>query len=808
MNAIKRTTDKIIANLINNVVQITIPDVEDGLGTTPELQKLARELGGEGCVLLKNDGVLPLSPSQSIAVFGRVQYNYFYVGYGSGGEVKAPYRVSLIEGLENADLTIDEEVKSQYKEWTEKNVPNDGYWAHWPTNYEEMPLSDKFVTDAASRSDTAIVVIGRSAGEERENKLAKGSWYLTNKERDMLSKVSKAFQKVCVILNTGTIIDMHWVKEFSIDAVLYAWQGGQESGNAVTDVLTGKVNPSGKLTDTIAFYEDYPSSKDFGAKDYNNYTEDIYVGYRYFETFARDKVTYPFGFGLSYTEFDVKTETLEILEETGQIKVAVTVANAGNYAGKEVVQLYYSAPQGLLGKPVRELAAYKKTRLLQPGESDFLELIFDIDDMASYDDSGKTGYKDAFVLEAGIYEFFLGTDVRTADSIGTYGLKALKMVSQLSEACPVVNPFKRIINSGGLYYETTPEATRNLKERILSNLPESIPQTGDQGYKLQDVKSANATDHAISIQDFVAQLSDEELEVLTRGSNDAMFSPQGAPGNTGVFAGSEASLKDKGVPVVCTNDGPSGIRLQAHTTLLPNGIAFASSFNEDLIARTMFHIGKEMKDRGTQVLLAPGMNIHRNPLCGRNFEYFSEDPVVTGNIASAYVKGVQQNEGISAVPKHFACNNQETKRLVHDSRVSPRALREIYLKGFEICVKKSAPDFFMTSYNKLNGVWNYYNYDLVTQILRKEWGFKGIVMTDWWIIEDTSPEFPDVSLQAYRVRSGIDLFMPGSAKSGKYKGKTDGSLVKSLHAEEGITLGEVQQTAIRVLEYCMRGYYE
>lgn len=798
MNIGQKITRKFIYKFINNLMQSSIAEIEDGRETSPILAQLCRQAGAEGCVLLKNNDVLPLI-NEKVAVFGRCQSNYFYVGYGSGGDVKAPYKVSLLEGLKNSGLEINRKVMEVYETWIKKYPPYDGFWGFWPMNYEEMPLTENMVLEAAQESDTAIVVIGRSAGEDRENKLKKGSWYLTDAEEDMLFKVSSYFKKVCVVLNCGSIMDMSWVEKYKIEAVLYAWQGGQESGNAVADVLTGKVSPCGKLTDTIAVIEDYPSTKDFGAKKFNNYTEDIYVGYRYFETFAKDKVIYPFGFGLSYTTFAMEAEEVKVVDENhGTIKVKVKIKNTGNHAGREVVQLYYGAPQGKLGKADRSLVAYKKTKLLQRGEEEILVLKFLISDMSSFDDTGITGAKDAFVLEPGEYSLYLGSDVRSAKKIGSYDEKKLKIVSQLKEVCSVQKPFKRLINNNGRErYELIAKGTRDLKQRISQSIPKGIDQTDDKGYKLIDVKNGR-----ITMEQFIAQLSDVELEAIVRGADEGMYSPQGVAGNAGVFGGTIQSLREKGIPIVNTNDGPSGIRLQAHSTLLPIGIALASTFDDELIENIMEQIGREMIERGSNVLLAPGMNIHRNPLCGRNFEYFSEDPVLTGNIATAYIKGVQ-SVGISAVPKHFACNNQETKRLINDSRVSGRALREIYLKAFEICIKKASPDFIMTSYNKINGVWSYYNYDLATEVLRNEWGFKGCVMTDWWIRNDKSPDFNDVTMQAYRVQAQVDIFMPGSANRGRYKGKCDGTLIKSLQSKEGITRGEVQRCAKNVLRYCV-----
>ena len=332
----------------------------------------------------------------------------------------------------------------------------------------------------------------------------------------------------------------------------------------------------------------------------------------------------------------------------------------------------------------------------------------------------------------------------------------------------------------------------SLKDRILKNLPGTLPLTGDLGYKLIDVKTGK-----VSMEQFVSQLSFDELEAITRGAY-IMNNPLGAKGNAGVMAGVLPSLREKGVPPITTTDGPSGIRLAATCSLLPNGVSLACSFNRELVRELYAEFSKEMHDRGSDIILAPGMNIHRNPLCGRNFEYFSEDPLLSGRTAAAVVLGVQGN-GLSACPKHFACNDQETNRTHNDSRVSERALREIYLKGFEICVKEARPGNIMTSYNKINGVWGHYNYDLVTTILRGEWGYDGNVMTDWWMQKDESHEFPGIVDQGYRVRAGVDVLMPGGARVGKKK--PDGTFAKSV--KTGLTLGEAQHCAMHVLKMAM-----
>lgn len=785
-----------IIKLHNKLSQKSVFEVDDGITSCDEIRELCRKVTAEGCVLFKNDGTLPLG-NQQFALFGRCQINTFYVGYGSGGDVKPPYKVSILEGLRAGGANLDIQVVDTYEHWTKNHIPDEGYWGYWPMCYKEMPVKDEFIASAAKRNTTAVVVIGRAAGEDRENKIEKGSWFLTDTEDNLLALTRKYFKKVCVMINSGSIMDVTRIEKHKPDALMFVWQGGQETGNAVADVLLGKVSPSGKLTDTIAAIEDYPSYKYFGNKKYNNYAEDIYVGYRYFNTFARDKIIYPFGFGLSYTKFEITDCKVKQNAET-TATVTFTVKNAGGFTGKQVVQVYLSVPQGKLGKPSRELAAYVKTKELAPNESQTLSVTVELKDFASFDDTGVTGYKNSFVLESGEYKIFIGENVSCVKEIYTLNLDGMVLIKACEEACAPRYSFKRMVNAKGLHYENTPVATVNLRERVLNHLPKTFERKNGTDYSFQDV-----IDGKITPDEFVAEFTPEELDAFTRGSLYMMDSPYGPKGNAGTFGANCQSLFDKGIPAISTNDGPSGARLQAHSTLLPNGVALASSFNDELVENLTYEFGKEVIARKSHVLLAPGINIHRNPLCGRNFEYFSEDPYLTGKMAVAYIKGVQ-SAGASATPKHFACNNQESKRGINDSRVSQRALREIYLKGFEICIKEANPDCLMTSYNKLNGVYNYFNYELVTTILRDDWGYKGCVMTDWWMKNGKSKHFKTLKTQAYRVRAQVDVFMPGAPNYGIHKGKSDGTLLKSLNGDDGITLAELQRSAKNVLKLCIK----
>ncbi|PFG33227.1 glycoside hydrolase family 3 protein [Sanguibacter antarcticus] len=775
----------------------------------PELAALCRESAADGAVLLRNDGTLPLRDGSRVALFGRVQIDYFAVGYGSGGDVNAPYSWNLLDALRDVGrVTVDTELAETYTRWSEQNPPDEGTWANWPRFFEEMPLERAAVAAAATRADAAVVVIGRAAGEARENTLTKGSYYLTDAERELLDTITAEFTHTVVVLDCGNVIDLAWLEEYGekISAVLYAWQGGMEGARAIADVLTGVRVPGGRLTDTIArHYADYPSAPNFGGLEHNDYAEDIYVGYRYFETFAPHAVLFPFGFGLGYTTLDL-TATADVSSD--EITVTAHVANTGiEHPGAEIVQVYVQAPDGLLGKPARALAAFAKSRRLAPGESDELCLTVPITSLASYDDSGVTGHRSAYVLETGTYTVFAGTDVRSATQVATFTVDELRVVEQLTEACAPTaqDQFQRMTltrDDAGrpvVGWEAVPSREVSRRERVLARQVPAVEPTLDRGITLGDVARGDAT-----LDELVAQLSLADLDALTRG-DIVMDSPLGAPGNAGVFGGITESLRAHGVPAVTTTDGPSGIRIAAYASLLPCGAALASTWDAPLVRRLAATHGAEMVRKGTHVLLSPGMNIHRDPLCGRNFEYFSEDPLVTGLIAAAVVAGVQE-AGVAACPKHFACNNQETNRNLNDSRVSERALREIYLRGFQICLTQARPHTLMTSYNKINGVWSHYNDELCTTILRDEWGFEGTVITDWWMQRAADPDFTAVTDDAYRVRAQVDVFMPGGwvdHATGTFDPAATTSLLDSLARPDGITLGEIQRTARTVLRLAL-----
>ena len=761
---------------------------------------LARQATAEGCVLLENEGqALPLREGERVAVFGRMAFHYYKSGLGSGGLVNTRYVVGILDALKDCkEIRLDEKLMGIYEDWIRENPFDEGQgWGRVPWCQKEMEVTDEML-GCARDNDVSLVIIGRTAGEDQDNNAGPGSYCLTETEEDMIRRVCQVSKRTVVVLNVGNIIDMSWVKKYHPQAVLYAWQGGQEGGNGVADVLTGKVCACGKLTDTIAqSIEDYPSTENFGDPFKNYYKEDIYVGYRYFETFAKDKVLYPFGYGLSYTSFGIKAEILKNSEE--ELTVAAEVVNTGAVKGKEVVQVYAKVPQGKLGNPARRLIGFAKTGELKPGEKEEVVIVIPKYDLASYDDSGVTGHKSCYVLEEGTYEISVGSDVRSAESAGCYEEK-FRVVEKLQEACAPVEKFSRmkaVLMPDGSYQAVTEEVpvrTVDPQERRKQNLPETLAYTGDKGYKLVDV-----LDGKVSMENFVAQIREEDLIAMFRG--EGMCSPKVTPGTAAAFGGVTESMKALGIPVGCCADGPSGIRMDCGTKAfsLPNGTALGCTFNTELVGDLYEMTGKELRLNKIDSLLGPGMNIHRNPLNGRNFEYISEDPLLTGRICAAQVKAMAKS-GIGSTIKHFCGNNQEVGRSTSDSVMSERCLREIYLKGFEMAVREGGARSVMTTYGSVNGLWTAGSYDLCTTILRKEWGFEGIVMTDWWAKSNYEGHQAAVQVKAPMVAAQNDIYMVVSdAKANPEKDDVE----EMLHAGK-LTLGELQRNGANILGFLLK----
>lgn len=787
----------------------------------PSLASISKQVAAEGTVLLKNDNnVLPLA-GKTVAVFGRTQNNTQWTGYGSGGYVTSSYKTNLIDYLrQNPKVTIDEELAKVYADWVRNNPGYEGNdWRNAAHSNPEMPLTTEQVRAASERSEVAVVIIGRRWGEGRDLRMGAedGSYYLTSIEKDMLAKVNAEFENIVVVFNTASVMDMSWVANNTygnVDSYVLGWLGGTVAGQALAEILVGDSVPSGKLPVTIMDSIEYDETNaNYGSgntynNSYSNYQEDIYLGYRYTETFGDDHVLYPFGYGLSYTTFKTVTDQVWVEKsvdgnvKNDVIKVRATVTNTGDtYSGKEVVQVYYGAPQGELGKPTKSLAAYAKTNPLRPGESQTMTLSFPVENMASYDDAGKTAYKYAYVLEAGEYPIYVGNDVASSTEAYTYNINSLTLVEQLEQVQAPVTDFTRVVpkeQNGELVvsYENVPKSTRDLDDRIAANLPKEIAHTGNQGITLMDVYNEEKT-----IEEFVAQLTTDQVASLCRGVG-GMGDGSGLPGNASAFGAANDTLRNTyGIPTMSTCDGPSGIRHSGNSTVVPSGIMIGSTWNDELIEVLCAELGKECiattgtNNRGVDVLLAPGMNIIRNPRCGRNYEYFSEDPLLTGRLAAAYVKGLQQ-VGVSADVKHYAAYNQGQGNV--DSRMSERCLREIYLKPFEIAVKESNPYTVMDSNGAINGEKAYISYDLNTTLLRKEWGWDGMVMTDWGPGSSSyTGDRGTLENMAAMVQAQVDCCMPGHT----YNTST---LTNAINANGGITLAEAQQSAINVLNYSMK----
>lgn len=754
----------------------------------------AAQVNAEGAVLVRNENALPLDKNDEIAVFGRIQLHYYKSGTGSGGMVNVTKVTGIIEGLTEEGAKLNKELLKVYTDWVEEHPYEYGEgWGGEPWSQEEMPLSDEIAAKAAETSKAAVVVIGRTAGEEQDNSCKAGSYLLSDGEKQMLRTVRQHFKKMIVVLNVGNIIDMSFVDEFEPESVMYVWQGGMTGGTGTARILLGEVSPSGRMPDTVAYnISDYPSDKYFGDRDRNFYKEDIFVGYRYFETFAPEKVRYPFGFGLSYTTFESRLASASKDKTLYKIKVT----NTGSRPGKETVQLYCDyadAPKGSLSTPKRVLCGFAKTPVLAAGESCTVEIPLRYKDIAVYDDSGVTGHKSCWVLPADRrYVIGIGKNAADVTPITEFKFDEDVIVEYCIQALAPVMPFERMINDGGkIGYEPVPMLEVSEDERRKSELPEEIAFTGDKGIRFTDVAEGRNT-----LEEFVAQLTDKELDCLIHG--EGMCSPKVTPGTAAAFGGVSERLKALGVPCGCCSDGPSGMRLDVGTKAfsLPNGTLIAATFNRELITELFEFMGAEMRANKVDCLLGPGMNIHRHPLNGRNFEYFSEDPYLTGMMAAAELHGLH-SQGVEGTVKHFCANNQETNRHFLDAAVSERALREIYLRGFEIAIRDGKGRSVMTTYGKVNDLWTAGSYDLNTVILRDEWGFDGFAMTDWWANINVRGKAPDKSDLAAMVKAQNDVYMVCA------DGENHPDNVISSIENGTLTRGELQRSACNVLSFLL-----
>lgn len=929
-----------------------------------ENAQISQEAATEGMVLLDNEsGVLPLAKSGKVALYGAGVYATVKGGTGSGDVyLKDGANIDVEQGFEDAgyDIVNKDFIAAQEAIYNENNTGS----SVWGSYMHDEPAYEAAAVDAAAgKTDTAVYVLARNSGEGSDRNAAKGDYYLSDNEKANLTMLGQKFENVVVVLNTGGILDTNFYNgkggygaddEFNrgkiegLDALLLMSQAGQNGGHAVVEVLNGTVNPSGKLTDTWAVdFTDYPSSAAFSHLDGETleelYTDDIYVGYRYFDTFGK-AVAYEFGYGDSYTDFDIDVKSVTADEE--KVTVVADVTNTGSTDGKEVVEVYFSAPEGSLDKPYQELAGYKKVSV-KAGATKTAVITFDTADMSSYDEK-----KEAYVMEDGTYTIRVGNssrntveaaaltlnkDVVTEECRNNLGLTKDSMQSGDYEDGIVQNndyvdgtnswgqpskvpspkygtdPIQGMLDEASEGYGTgiTPTAeglSANAKAITLTaaSFPKAETHTYSDGVittyvsdntatdsaeyakgktstateKLQTVKAAegatlvDVAEGKITMEQLVADMSNEELADLVEGGTWDGLSG-GASEQTAVIGSQADSVygaagettsnlyTSRFIPNVVMSDGPAGIRITnsyikyslvgandpyqpgvtyytatyswsgaqydpieltdeaaykaelakgttlyttdnttyyQYCTAMPIGTLLAQTWDPAVIEKVGRAVATEMLEYGVTSWLAPGMNIHRNPLCGRNFEYYSEDPLVCGLTAAAETKGVETKtdgteSGVGVTLKHFAFNNQENSRMGSNSVVSERAAREIYLKGFEIGVKNAQPDYIMSSYNMVNGYSTFENYALLTEILRNEWGFEGFVMTDWYSVGTVYGKYKDRNVQGMLMYAGNDCEMPGGNEK---------SLLSALETGNEMRLGDLQRSAINMLNVIRR----
>ncbi len=787
---------------------------------TPRMKSsaaVARQAAAEGIVLLKNEEhLLPLAAGTKVALFGVGQIHTIKGGTGSG-EVNNLHSVNILEGLRASSLEVDKSLSIAYEAWAKAHPPvKQGLFAGAESrNYnDELPASQLDIPAIAARNDAALVVISRIAGEGEDMDAKKGTIYLTDEEDTLLKGVCAAFSKVVLILNTAGYMEVAPYLPL-VQSLLFVGLPGQEGGHAIADILTGAAAVTGKLNDTWPVtYSDYPNCQEYSKfipsgnvapggfspepveQTLVPYHDDIYVGYRYFDTFGKE-VLYPFGFGLSYGK-PVITEVGVGLEKQ-TITVTAKVRNECTaFAAKQVVQVYVSAPDGKLEKPYQELKGYAKTCLMAPGESAQVSIEINAAELASYDPASAS-----YILEPGIYYVRVGTSSRDTLVAGAVKIPkelTVKKLKNLMGELPEGFDLLRKAGAAPISYEGEEQEKKMAAKAALTldsisftkvkYSGEYVPAAAKAGVHFRDVAAGEATAAQLAAS---MELEDLAKFVCGQGMDFSGFEmpapPEGAEapkeesGDSDIFAnlvstlvnpnahfevageaGQSPDLREKyGIPPLVLCDGPAGVRItkdlkedgkvvgHQYCTAFPTGSLLACSWNMDMIRAFGAAAGKEMNEFKVDLWLAPGMNIHRSPLCGRNFEYYSEDPVLTGDCAAAVTLGVQAQGGGVTI-KHFAGNSQEFMRGNSNDLVSERALREIYLKGFQRCVEHSDPKAVMTSYNNINGVPSADNYDLCTAILRDEWGFTGLVMTDWG---------GGVSTPAISMEAGNDMIQPG-----------------------------------------------
>lgn len=794
-----------------------------------EHTRMIREIAAESTVLLKKDGSFPMNETGDIAVYGNGARHTIKGGTGSG-DVNVHQFVTIEEGLENAGFHI------VTKDWMDQYdaVLYDTKKAFYSGLKEQakavgLPVTmiavGKVVPEAEYEipiqveCDTAIYCLARNSGEGGDRRDEKGDIRLTDTEvRDIL-EINKKYKHFMLVLNTGGMVDLAPVKE--VKNILVLGQLGSSTGEVLADILTGKSYPSGKLTMTWADLEKYPTTQGFGDMNDTCYQEGILVGYRYFEK-AKEQVMYPFGYGLGFTEFEIGESETNVSKRIVSVKVKVT--NTGLYKGKEVVQLYVSKPDEKMCQPVKELIGFSKTKELDPGETDVVEIKFDVESIASFCEKYS-----AYVLLEGNYYLSVGSDSANTRVIACLKNEEQKVCSQLKNLLTTMESESELKllpiceEKNGQINETNVktfiiDSDAMTTESVTYEAKKEWPKYKENDHKWEEVISGD-----VSVEEFASSLTDEELAYVCCGANvdgADMGSIIGAASTKVAGAAGETTGKlkeSRHLDSIVLCDGPAGVRIApAYTihddkvkakqiafgseileyleeedrkqmtsmidqntnstssdedevyyqycTAIPIATDIAQSFNTDLAKVYGKIVGEEMHRFGVQLWLAPALNIQRSPLCGRNFEYYSEDPYVSGVMAAAIVESVQSAEGCGVTLKHFACNNQETNRYGSNSVVSERALREIYLKGFEIAVKNGKPKSIMTSYNLLNGEHTANKKELLTEILRDEWKFDGMVMTDWF----TSTALMNVPGNKYAnasaagcVKAGNNLIMPG-----------------------------------------------
>ena len=775
----------------------------------------ARKAAANGMVLLKNEkGALPIALDKKIALFGISSYRCFRLGWGSG-DMMAQTTTEINEGLIAAGYAINDDVASvcikHVSQLEDVRLMNRS-WDVWTWRQEEVAISDELIASAAKSSDVAVITLGRTSGEGFDLKDEEGYFRLHSDEVSLVKRVSEAFGQTILLLNTCGPLDIRAIDGFNVDAILDVSLGGETFGYAVADVVSGKVTPNGKLTTTWAYkYEDYQGKEGITTKEVP-YKEGIYVGYRYFDTFG---VTprYPFGYGLSYTEFT--SEVVDVRIDDQVVDLTVKVTNVGKYSGREIIQCYLSSPEVKLEKAYQELCTYAKTDVLAPNESCELLLSFDITEMAAYDEE-----RASYILEAGKYYVRVGNSSRNTKIACAINVAKEVICNVVKNRLAKQNDFEELSNKGATPYTYEGDEAEKANAQVFefdcdsvetvihdvieNNVPKLLTPKDNNLYTLKDVYDGKAT-----VEDVVAQFSNEELADILNG---VIYEGSNANANVGSMAikvrgaaGEMWSSEKYAIPVNACADGPAGVRLAIFTTPIetdtelsrevvsyPSGTCMANSWDLESARRFGECVRDDLEVSDIEGWLAPGINIHRNPLNGRNFEYLSEDPIISGKIGAYITIGVQYNDdaestGRYATVKHFACNNIEYERGVSDSQASERALREIYLKGFKIAVEEGRPHAIMTAYNKINGIFASTNYDLLMGILRGEWEYDGIVMTDWNPCPDPCEH----------VHACNDLIMPGRFRKNIIEGLENGKVKKE----------EAQLCAVRLLNHILKTSY-